>query len=60
MAISQSSKEKKQPSPRLPKDILERSDADAMDCIMGKRIRRELDKEVQAVEKPEVDEFIGR
>jgi len=59
MAISQPSKEKKQP-PRLPKDILERSDADAMDCIMGKRIRRELDREVQAVEKPEVDEFMGR
>ena len=35
---------KRRDGPRLPKDILERSDHDVMEVLFGKQVVRELDK----------------
>ena len=46
--MSQSLKKKKA---RLPKDIASRSDSEAAELIFGKRIKKELDKAVEADKK---------
>ena len=35
---------KKKGAPKLPKDIMERSDHDVMEQLFGKRVIREIDK----------------
>ena len=45
--MSHSSKKKR----KLPKDITERSDAEALTLIMGKPIKRELDKVAHSSKK---------
>ena len=45
--MSQSPKKKA----RLPKDIASRPDSEAAELIFGKRIKKELDKAVEAIDK---------
>ena len=47
--MSQSSKKR-----TLPKNITERPDADALELILGKRVKKELDKVVQAIDKKSI------
>ena len=45
--MSQLSKKKR----KLPKNITERPDAEAMELVLGKRVKKELDKVVQDVDR---------
>ena len=38
-------------SRKLPKDILERSDSEVVEMLLGKRVKKGLDKVSQAFEK---------
>ena len=42
----------------LPKDIETRPDAEVAELIFGKRVKKELDKAVEAVDKKGVPEFM--
>ena len=52
--MSQSPKKKA----RLPKDIASRPDSEAAELIFGKRIKKELDKAVEAIDKKGVPKFM--
>ena len=43
---------------KLPKDIETRPDAEAAEIIFGKRLKKELDKVVEAVDQKGVPEFM--
>ena len=43
---------------KLPSDIVQRSDAEAVEIILGKRIKKELDKAVQRTDKKGIPAFM--
>ena len=43
---------------KLPKDITERPDAEAVELILGKRVKKELDRIVQETAKKGVSDSI--
>ena len=53
--MSQPPKKKKR---KLPKDITERPDAEAVELILGKRVKKELDRIVQETAKKGVNDSI--
>ena len=52
------SPKKKAKAARLPKDIASRPDSEAAELIFGKRIKKELDKAVEAIDKKGVPKFM--
>lgn len=45
---------------KLPKDIVHKSDDEALEKIFGKRVKRELDKTVQESEKKGVSDSMQK
>ena len=43
---------------KLPKDIESRPDSEVIEIIFGKRIKKELDKAVEEIEKKGVPDFM--
>ena len=43
---------------KLPKDILDRSDSEVAEIIFGKRLKRELDKEIESIDRKGVPDFM--
>ena len=53
--MAQAPKKKKR---LLPKNITERPDAEAVELILGKRVKKELDKEIERVGGKDVSDSI--
>ena len=43
---------------KLPRDVVKRSDSEAVEIILGKQVKRELDKAVQSTDKKGVPAFM--
>ncbi len=44
----------------LPKDVTERSDSEVIDLVLGKRVRKELDRKFQKTESKGFPEFMEK
>lgn len=45
---------------KLPRDVIQRSDSEAVELILGKRVKKELDRAVQRTDKKGVHEFMAK
>ena len=43
---------------KLPPDVVQRSDSEAVEMILGKQVKRELDKPVQRTDKKGLPAFM--
>ena len=45
---------------KLPRDVVQRNDSDAVEMILGKQVKRELDKAVQTTDKKGIPAFMTK